>query len=167
MNLTSTLGAALLAVSLQSPADPLLGTFTLDPSRSDDPGKPIEQIVQSVNRFARSRARGRLSEAMAPAAELQIEMDGGAYVLTVGDRSPLRIVPGGEAVQTTTANGDRASVRATVDGDSLLLAVEAVRGGRTQVFTPIEGGLRVETTYDVEVVAEPVTLRAFYRRTVG
>lgn len=164
MNVLLMLATSLLAFSLQAQSDPLLGRWVLDAEASDDPAPMIDEAVQSVNRFARGRARGGLTSALTPAPTLELRMDGEAVLLSTDAGRSLRVVPGGEAVTIRTEQGDPAHLTAEREGSVLVLRSSSERGSRVQRLDPAGDALIVTTVNTFDFLDEPVRLRSVYRR---
>ena len=154
-----------LAIGASTPADDaLVGRFTLDRATSDDPSEAVEVVVDNVRRFARGRARSRLTPMMTPADTLEIGWDGEAYLIVGAEGDSLRIVPGADPIEVQARNGERARMSAELEGESLHLHMEASRARRTQRITPTEDGLEMTLVWDLEIAREPVTLVFHYQR---
>lgn len=156
---------AVLAISASTPSDDaLVGRFTLDPSASDDAADAVDEVVGNVPRFGRGRARSRLTPMMTPAETLEIARDGEAYLIVAAQGDTLRLVPGGGPVEAEARDGQRARMSAEMEGESLLLRMEASRATRSQRLTPTATGLEVTVVWDLEIARAPITLVFRYER---
>ena len=158
------IACVLLAASVQTAPDTLVGQYALHPEAGDDPAAIAEQATRDVGWLKRSRMRGRLEEVLTPSPTLEIRRVDDAYVLIADDGRSLQVVPGAPEVEQETPDGETARIAATLEEGSLLIRFRTERGERVQTLTPNDIGLQVINTYTLEQLNEPVRMELVYRR---
>jgi hypothetical protein len=70
----------------------------------------------------------------------------------------------GEPAEHRTEGGEVVGLSATRDGDTLVVTTYAESAEKTQRFSPVADGLRVEAIYTHSALTEPLRLVSSYRR---
>ena len=153
-----------LAASLHADPDSLEGRFKLQDAASDDPSVVAEEATRGLRRMMRNRMRPALEEALTPSPDMEIRLDGDAYVIIGGEERTLRVVPGGPEVELETPQGETAAIVAALNEGTLEIRIRTPRAERVQTITRTEDGLRVVNTFTVEQLSEPVRAEFIYLR---
>jgi Ca2+-binding EF-hand superfamily protein len=155
----------LLAAVGQVAADSFAGHYTLDRDAGDDPAEIAAHVTRNVGGLRARRMQARLEEVLTPSPTLEIRRAGDAYVIVREGGRSLRVIPGGPEMEQKTPDGDTARITAERDAGSLVIRIQAPRGKRVQILTPVEDGLRVVTTFNLGPLGETVHVTSLYRVT--
>lgn len=154
-----------LAFALEAganPADPFSGSYTLDPARSDSIEKVIDEGIRGMNLFTRTIARRRLIKTNPPYERIALSFGTEVASITAGP-SRLELPLRGAAVRWNR-DGETITVTGRRSGDIYVETFHAKDGRRTNTFTPIEGGLRMDVTITASRLPRPLRYALIYRR---
>ena len=155
--------AAVLLVSALSflaprPAPDLSGTYVIDRSASDDPGRKLESSMSSMGRFKRRAVDKKLGEAMQPADTVRISMHADTVVLTTSGRMHLSVVPGADARTRSGGKGGSAELAADWQGETLVVKTTSETFKREAHYS-LDGDrarLRIGVTMTAQKLSQPV-----------
>lgn len=146
----------------------LTGTYRLDPSQSDDPGRAADLAVQSAPYNSRTRLRDQLAARLESPAEIAIELRGRDVTLASSRAPQITFTADGVERVETTNNGRTLRATASVVGDQLTVNSTGDRDNEFNVtFNPIDNGRRLSVTRRVYVqgLTRPVVVQSTYTKT--
>jgi hypothetical protein len=149
-------------------ANRLTGTYSLDPSQSDDPGQAADRATQSIGLGNRTRLRDQLAARLESPAEIAIELRGRDVTLASSRAPQITFAADGMERVETTSNGRTIRARATLIGDQLTVNSTGDRETEFNVtFNPIDNGRRMSVTRRVYVqgLSRPVVVQSTYNKT--
>ena len=146
---------------------PLGGTYQLDTSRGDDPGRAADQATRTVPQQQRERAYQRLMNRLEAPDVIAIDRQGNRVSMATS-RGPRVTFDADDRLETEQASdGRRLSTRAAFRGDQLVLTTTGGRGTDfTVTFEPMDAGANLRVTRRIvdDGRRQPVTVTSFYRR---
>jgi len=146
----------------------LTGTYRLDPSQSDDPGRAADVATQSAPYANRTSLRNQLAARLQSPAEIAIELRGRDVTLASSRAPQITFSADGIERVETTNNGRTLRATATVVGDQLTVNSTGDRENEFNVtFNPIDNGQRLSVTRRVYVqgLSRPAVVQSTYTKT--
>jgi len=146
----------------------LTGTYRLDPSQSDDPGRAADLATQSAPYNNRTRLRDQLAARLESPAEIAIELRGRDVTLASSRAPQITFSADGVERVETTNNGRTLRATATIVGDQLTVNSTGDRDNEFNVtFNPIDNGRRLSVTRRVYVqgLSRPAVVQSTYIKT--
>jgi hypothetical protein len=146
----------------------LTGTYRLDPSRSDDPGRMADQATQSVPYRDRARLRDQVAARLESPDQIAIDVRGREVTLASTRAPQITFVADGTERIESSGTGRSIRARASLVGDQLVVSSTGDAGNQFNVtFDPIDNGRTLSVTRRVYVIglARPVVVQSIYQRT--
>ena len=122
----------------------------------------IDEATESMGRFRRGKARGRLAEHTSPPETLTIEVEGSKVRIGSGDRG-LELELGGPPIEVEGRQG-KARLSARMEGERLIVEARSDGGGRTTTYRADEDRLVMEVTMTGDKLAGPLKYVTTYLR---
>ncbi len=146
----------------------LTGTYRIDPSRSDNPRDVAERATRNLPESERSRIYDVVLSRLESPEMLAIERRGQMVTIASSRAQQTNFEVDGRERTEQLANGRVARVRATFNGDQLIVSSTGFRENDFSVtFDPIDGGRRLQVTRRIysERLDQPVIVQNVYERT--
>jgi hypothetical protein len=122
----------------------------------------IDEATESMGRFRRGRARGRLAERTSPPPSLTIELEGSKVTMGSRDRR-LELELGAPPIEVSGEAG-KAQLSARMEGARLVVEAQSDNGTRTTTYRADEGRLSMEVSMKGERLARPLDYATTYVR---
>ena len=143
-------------------AAPVAGSWTIAVTADEERQRreSINQATKKLRSMQRTMARQMLEKRTTPPEAIRIQVDAPIVIIGSGDRA-LELELGGAPI-TVSGDDGTAKVRAKIDGDVLIVAVDGTRGGRLTSYradgdrlsvvvsmsgSRLDGVVRYATTY--------------------
>ncbi len=145
----------------------LTGTYQLESSRGDDPGKAVEQATRTLPSNQRQSANQRLMRRLNAPETIAIDRNENSVTMASSRGQRVTFEADGQVRREQGYGGRTMNTRATLNGDQLVVTTTGNRGNDFAVtFEPIDDGRNLRVTrriYD-DNLRQPVTVRSFYRK---
>jgi hypothetical protein len=145
----------------------LTGTYRLDSSRGDDPGKAAERAARTLPSNQRSVAYQRLMNRLNAPDTIAIDRNQNTVAMASSRGQRVTFEADGQVRTEQGDGGGTVNTRATLYGDQLVVTTTGNRGRDFAVtFEPIDDGrsLRVTRRIHDDTLRQPVTVQSFYRK---
>ena len=168
---SSVLLLALLATAgvahAQDGSPSIQGTFTLDPSASEDVNQAIDRAVGRMNMVKKPIARSRLKKTNEPYQQLTLAQTGSEVTITADDRKPVVTPLSGTSIKWTREDGEIFDVSTQWKGDKLEQTFKAEDGQRVNTFTLSPDGnvLTMDVTVSSPRLSRPLFYELVFRKT--
>ncbi len=136
------------------------GTFTLDPSASEDVNQAIDRAVGRMNVMKKPIARSRLKKTNQPYQQLMIAQTRSEVTITADNRKPVVTPLGGTPIKWMREDGEIFDVSTRWEDDKLEQTFKAEDGQRVNTFTLSPDGNVL--TMDVRVTSPRLSRPLFY-----
>jgi outer membrane lipoprotein SlyB len=150
-------------------ANPLTGTFRLDPTQSDNANTVAETAVRNLPYAERARVREQLMRRLDAPEMLAIERNGNSVTIASSRAPQTTFVANAGENREQLPNGSYSRVTSTIVGDRLVVSSAGNRETDfTVTFDPIEGGRRLRVTRQIwneRLGVNPLTVANVYDRT--
>ena len=149
-------------------ANRLTGTYQLNQSQSDDPGRAADRATQSVAYGDRTRLRDQLVTRLESPDQIAIELRGRDVTLASSRAPQITFSADGVERVETTNSGRTIRARATISGEQLIVSSTGDRANEFNVtFSPVDNGRRLNVTRRVSVqgLSSPVVVQSTYDKT--
>jgi cytochrome c556 len=145
----------------------LTGTYQLETSRGDDPGRSAEQATRTLPSSERQRAYQRLMNRLDAPETIAIDRNENSVTMASSRGERLTFEADGQVRTEPGYAGRTVKTRAVLYGDQLVVTTTGTTGNDFSVtFEPIESGrtLRVTRRLFDDDLRQPLTVQSFYRR---
>jgi hypothetical protein len=122
----------------------------------------IDEVTESLGRFKRGKARGRLKERTSPPPSIAIEVKGSQVAITTGDHQ-LELELGGSPIEVS-GDKETSQVSAKLEEGRLIVTAQGDKGGRTNTYRAEGTGLAMEVTITGEKLDGPLKYATTYAR---
>ena len=163
-----TVGQSFPNTGANNGVNALTGTYRLNTSRSDDPGRAADQAIQSLRYRDRQRLRDQVIARLEAPDQMAIELRGREVTLASSRAPQISFVADGSERIETTNTGRSIRARASINGDQLTVSSTGDTGNQFNViFDPIDNGRSLQVTRRVYVtgLSRPVEVRSIYDKT--
>jgi hypothetical protein len=145
----------------------LTGTYQLETSRGDDPGRSAEEATRTLPSSERQRAYQRLMNRLDAPETIAIDRNENSVTMASSRGERLTFEADGQVRREPGYAGRTVKTRAVLNGDQLMVTTTGTTGNDFSVtFEPIESGrtLRVTRRLFDDDLRQPLTVQSFYRR---
>lgn len=141
-------------------ANPLIGTYQIDPSRSE----AVADIISGANVGADQRQD--LESKLEAPEQIAIDIRGNEVTLASSKAPPASFIADGRE-KTENSNGKTVRLKATLRGDELTLTSLGGEMDYTVIFTSMDNGrtLKVTRRITTDYLSETVFAESFYNKT--
>jgi uncharacterized protein YoxC len=146
----------------------LTGTYSLDSSRSDDPGQAADRATQTLRYANRTQIRNQVAARLESPDQIAIELRGRDVTLASSRAPQITFAADGTERVETAPSGRTIRARATLNGEQLVVSSTGDTGNQFKVtFDPIDNGrgLRVTRRVYVQGLSNPVVVQSVYTKT--
>jgi hypothetical protein len=151
-----------------APYDHMIGTFRLDPARSEDPRRVADAALLRLPSADRDRVMRLLEDRLDPPEAISIDRQDNRVIIASSRGPRVEFDADGRTHNETTSSGRTLTTRASVSGDLLEVNATGNAGGGFSVsFAPLDNGqaLRVTRRLFDEALRQPITIESVYRKT--
>jgi outer membrane lipoprotein SlyB len=144
-----------------------VGTYRLDPSRSDNPSQVVNRSISNVDSRNQDRVRGNLERRLESPEMLTLDRNGQNITIASARAAQVTLVADGQTRTEQNAQGRNTSVVASFNRDRLIVTTSGDRGNDYSVtFEPFDNcrRLRVTRTISNFRVSQPITAQSVYER---
>jgi hypothetical protein len=158
-----------VGAAARAEAPTLEGTYTFDPSISDNVDAAIEAAVSPMNFLIRPIARSRLKKTNPIYRRIVIARNADEIVVMPDDRKPVRSPSDGSTIEWIREDGEKFRVRADWRDSTLSQTFIAEDGQRTNEFSLDAGGaaMQLKVTITSERLNKPMTYKMGFRRSAA
>jgi hypothetical protein len=146
----------------------LIGTYTLDTTRSDNVLRAAERATAGMDAQEAERVRASLQRRLDAPERIALEQRGRNVTIASTSAPQATIEANGRPQTETRPNGRVVNTTATLTGNSLTINSTGDRGNDFNVtFEPLNGGRQLRVTKSIfsERIPQGIEVRSIYNRT--
>lgn len=143
----------------------LTGTYTLDTTRSDDPGAAIDRAIRTLPYQERQQRREQLLRRLDPPQQIAVDVRGRSVTLASSRAQQISFDAEGREHVETTPRGRTIRVTSSLTGEQLTITTTGDRDNQFNVtFLPMDFGRRLKVTRRIytDNLATPVEIQSYY-----